>query len=66
MTSPDSSIEITEPKPGTFQLVVHYDGRRFDCGNYISRLAAMTAGKLLIQRKEGEQGGRKKKARGKG
>ncbi|WP_158284516.1 hypothetical protein [Azospirillum sp. TSO35-2] len=30
------------------------DGQRFDCGRYINRVAAMQAGRLFVQRKEGE------------
>ncbi|CAO3415575.1 hypothetical protein [Azospirillum endophyticum] len=62
-----SSIIIDETGPQTFTLAVMFDGRRFDCGSYISRAAAMQAGRLFVQRKEGEAaGGRTKRKPGKG
>lgn len=59
-------IEVTETAPGQFALAVTFDGQRFQCGTYINRAEAMKAGKLFIERKEGEQIGRKKRPRGKG
>lgn len=57
MTS-SASVEIEESGPRTFTLAVMVDGRRFECGNYISRAEALKAGRLFIARKEGEKGGR--------
>jgi len=59
-------IVITEDGPQTFTLAVVWDGQRFECGNYISRPAAQLAGRLFLQRKEGEQAGPKKRAKKKG
>jgi hypothetical protein len=59
----DAKIEISEAGPQKFDLVVTYDGQRFDCGNYLNRAAAQQAGKLFVARKEGEQAGRKKSPR---
>lgn len=62
-----SSILVDEAGPQNFTLAVMFDGRRFECGSYISRAAAMQAGRLFIQRKEGEAaGGRTKRKPGKG
>jgi len=63
MNVPEPSIQVKEAGPQTFGLVVVFDGQRFDCGTYISRAAAMQAGKLFVQRKEGERAGRKKRPR---
>lgn len=60
------NIEVAEIGPQKFELVVTYDGQRFACGNYVSRAAAMQAGKLFVARKEGEQAGRQKRPRKKG
>jgi hypothetical protein len=59
MKSISSSIQVDEVGPQTFALTVMFDGQRFECGNYISRVAAMQAGRLFVQRKEGEAGGRR-------
>lgn len=59
MMPPTSAIQIDEVGPQKFILVVTFDGRRFDCGNYISRAAAMQAGRLFVQRKESEAGGQR-------
>ncbi|MBY6260370.1 hypothetical protein EI613_00320 [Azospirillum sp. 412522] len=62
-----SSIIVDEAGPQKFTLTVMFGGQRFDCGSYISRPAAMQAGRLLIQRKESEAaGGRTKRKPGKG
>ena len=63
MTTP--SITITETTPGTFALAVTFDGQIFQCGSYINRAEAMKAGKLFVERKEGERAGQKKRPRGK-
>jgi hypothetical protein len=60
---PPSSIEIKAAGPETFELTVIFDGQRFDCGRYLNRAAAAQAGKLFVQRKEGEAAGRKKSPR---
>ncbi len=49
-----ATIQIDEAGPQKFTLAVTFDGQRFECGNYISRAAAMQAGRLFVQRKEGE------------
>ena len=49
-----SSIIVDEGAPQSFTLTGMFDGRRFDCGTYINRAAAMQAGRLFLQRKEGE------------
>lgn len=57
-----SSIIVDEAGPQKFALAVMVDGQRFECGSYISRAAAMQAGRLFVQRKEGEAaGGRTKR-----
>ena len=66
MIAADPSILIEETAPKTFTLAVIYDGQRFDCGNYLTRPAALQAAKLFIERKDGEQTGRKKRPRKKG
>ncbi|WP_042688613.1 hypothetical protein [Azospirillum sp. B506] len=66
-SSTSSSILIDDAGPQTFTLAVTFDGQRFECGNYISRAAAMQAGRLFLQRKEGEAAnGRTKRKPGKG
>ncbi len=67
MTQPlPASTVIEELAPRKFALVVTFDGRRFDCGTYISRGAAMQAGRLFIDRKEGERVSQRKRPRKKG
>ena len=61
-----AQTEITEPTPGRFHLAVIWQGQRFDCGSYLTRPAALTAARLFISRKEGEQAGQKKRPRRKG
>lgn len=61
------SIVVDEAGPQKFTLTVIFAGQRFECGNYISRAAAMQAGRLFVQRKEGEAAsGRMKRKPGKG
>ncbi len=48
------TVDITETGPETFTLAVTVDGRRFDCGTYLSRTQAQQAGRLFVQRKEAE------------
>ncbi len=66
MANSGASIRVDEVGPQKFTLVVTFDGQRFECGNYINRVAAMQAGKLFVQRKEGERAGQKKRPRKKG
>ena len=61
MTKTTPSIQVEELSSQKFSLVVTFDGQRFDCGTYINRVAAMQAGKLFVQRKEGETLGQKKR-----
>jgi hypothetical protein len=64
MASPaQSAIHVEEIGPQKFTMAVTFDGQRFDCGNYISRAAAMLAARLFVERKEGERTGRAKRAR---
>jgi hypothetical protein len=58
-----ATIQIDEIGPQKFTLAVTFDGQRFDCGNYISRAAAMQAGRLFVQRKEGEMVGQRARTR---
>lgn len=60
-----SSIQVEETGPQTFTLTVTFDGQRFECGTYISRPAAMQAGRLFVLRKEGEATGPRARGRGK-
>jgi hypothetical protein len=61
--APVASTQIDAIGPQTFRLSVTFDGQRFDCGTYISRIAAQQAGKLFVERKEGERVGRMKRPR---
>lgn len=54
-----ASIVVDEIGAQKFTLTVTFDGQRFACGEYVSRPAAMQAGRLFVQRKEGEAGGRR-------
>ena len=63
--SAETDIKVDQLGPDKFALTVVFEGRSFDCGNYINRVAALLAGKLFVERKEGEQKGRKKQAKGK-
>jgi len=58
-----ATIQIDESGPQAFVLAVTFEGRRFECGSYISRAAAMQAGRLFVQRKEGEAQGRRGRPR---
>ncbi|WP_377807979.1 hypothetical protein ABNQ38_21570 [Azospirillum sp. A29] len=49
-----SPILVEEIGPQSFTLTVTFDGQRFECGSYLNRAAAMQAGRLFLQRKEGE------------
>jgi hypothetical protein len=61
----ESSIQAEETGPQKFALTVVFDGQRFECGTYLNRASAMQAGRLFVERKQGEQAGRKKRPRGK-
>ncbi len=64
MESPTPTpIEIAEIGPQKFALTVTFDGQTFACGTYLSRVAALQAGKLFVDRKEGERVGRMKRPR---
>ena len=53
------AIKVDETGPQTFVLTVTFEGRRFECGSYISRAAALQAGRLFAQRKAGEAVGQR-------
>ena len=59
----DADIRIEQLGPDKFSLTVLFEGQSFDCGTYLNRMAAMQAGRLFIERKEGEREGRKKRPR---
>jgi hypothetical protein len=63
MPEPSAQILVEETGPQKFALVVVFDQQRFDCGIYISRTAALQAGRLFVARKEGERNGRQKRPR---
>lgn len=63
--SNEPEIRIEQQAPDKFSLIVLFEGRSFDCGNYISRVAAMQAGRLFVERKKGESGSHKKRPRAK-
>lgn len=67
MTSPlAASLQVEELGPRKYALSVTFDGQRFDCGTYISRAAALQAGRLFVDRKEGERVSQRKRPRKKG
>jgi hypothetical protein len=59
----EATIRIEELGPATFALTVTFGGQDFGCGRYVSRAAAMQAGRLFVARKEGEEAGRRKRPR---
>jgi hypothetical protein len=61
--APETRIE--QLAPDKFALTVIFEGQSFECGTYINRVAALQAGKLFVERKEGEREGRKKRPRAK-
>ena len=63
--SQESDIRIEQAGPGKFTLTVLFEGQAFECGTYLTRIAALQAGKLFVDRKEGEREGRKKRPKGK-
>ena len=63
--SQESEIRVEQAGPDKFTLTVLFEGQSFDCGTYVNRVAALQAGRLFMERKEGEREGRKKRPRGK-
>ena len=63
--SQESNIRIDQAGPGKFVLTVLFEGRTFECGSYLTRVAALQAGRLFVERKEDEREGRKKRPKGK-
>ena len=63
MTPTTASIQVDEIGSQKFALTVSFNDQRFECGFYISRAAAQQAGRLLLQRKEGEAAGQRKRPR---
>jgi len=63
MKSTAHSIDVQERGPQSFALTVAFEGRSFDCGVYISRAEALKAGRLFVERKEGERSGPQKRKR---
>jgi hypothetical protein len=62
MAHPTHDVEVDELGPQKFSLAVTFDGRRFDCGIYVSRAEALKAGRLFVERKQGEQAARGKRS----
>jgi hypothetical protein len=58
-----SNVHIVEAGPQKFALTVSFDGQIFECGVYISRAEALKAGRLFVERKQGEQSSRAKRPR---
>lgn len=63
MKSPPPSIDVQERGPQKFGLTVVFEAQSFDCGVYVSRAEALKAGRLFVERKEGERNGRQKRPR---
>ncbi|MFM8681618.1 MAG: hypothetical protein ACKOGH_18785 [Alphaproteobacteria bacterium] len=63
MAGDDHKVEIEERGSQGFAMAVVFDGRRFDCGVYVSRAEALKAARLFVQRKQGEQSARGKRQR---
>jgi hypothetical protein len=59
----DPAIHVEETGPQTFELTVTFEGRRFSCGSYLNRAAALQAGRLFVERKVGERSGQRKRPR---
>jgi len=59
----ESDIKVEQLGPDKFALTVIFEGQSFECGTYVNRVAALQAGKLFVERKEGEKEGRKKRPR---
>jgi len=63
MAEDDHKVEVEERGSNAFALAVVFDGRRFECGVYISRAEALKAARLFVQRKQGEQASRGRRQR---
>jgi hypothetical protein len=63
MTAPASTIQVDELAPQAFALTVTFEGQSFACGRYLSRAAALQAGRLFVQRKEGEAASGRQRSR---
>ena len=63
MAEQDHTIEVEERGRNAFALAVVFDGRRFECGVYVSRAEALKAARLFVQRKQGEQASRGRRQR---
>ena len=63
MAGDDHEVLVEERGRQAFVLAVVFDGRRFDCGVYVSRAEALKAARLFVQRKQGEQASRGKRQR---
>ncbi len=61
MAVPPNGVEVSELGPQKFSLVVTFDGRRFECGTFLSRAEALKAGRLFVARKQGEEAARGKR-----
>ena len=63
MAGDDHEVLVEERGSKAFALAVVFDGRRFDCGVYVSRAEALKAARLFVQRKQGEQSSRGRRQR---
>jgi hypothetical protein len=63
MAEDDHKVEVEERGRNAFALAVVFDGRRFECGVYVSRAEALKAARLFVQRKQGEQASRGRRPR---
>jgi hypothetical protein len=63
MAGEDHEVLVEERGRQAFVLAVVFDGRRFDCGVYVSRAEALKAARLFVQRKQGEQASRGRRQR---
>lgn len=63
MAEEDHKVEVEERGRNAFALAVVFDGRRFECGIYVSRAEALKAARLFVQRKQGEQASRGRRQR---
>lgn len=63
MAGDDHEVLVEERGRQAFALAVVFEGRRFDCGVYVSRAEALKAARLFVQRKQGEQASRGRRQR---
>lgn len=63
MAEDDHKVEVEVRGRNAFALAVVFDGRRFECGVYVSRAEALKAARLFVQRKQGEQASRGRRQR---